>query len=141
MPIGNAAYMFVQPTGLNAFSSKSRLATTRARTLLPFLHHFPRSTSTTYKDLLFRSGVSMSFMMMEERLVEDTSPCTPRDCCDQYTGDQSMRKLGTGFMSRGDTWGSNRLVDAIISCTVPIFTAEEQYKILPSFYQWRESVI
>jgi hypothetical protein len=43
-----------------------------------------------------------------------------------------------GFHARGDTWGSNRLMDTILSRTIPLFTNEEQYKILPPFYPWRE---
>jgi Exostosin family len=42
-----------------------------------------------------------------------------------------------GFHVRGDTWGSNRLMDTIMSRTIPIFTNEIQYDILPPFYPWR----
>lgn len=42
-----------------------------------------------------------------------------------------------GFHVRGDTWGSNRLMDTIMSRTVPIFTNEVQYEIVPSFYPWK----
>jgi len=43
-----------------------------------------------------------------------------------------------GFHIRGDTWGANRLMDILLSRTVPIFTAEEQYAILPDFVPWRD---
>jgi hypothetical protein len=43
-----------------------------------------------------------------------------------------------GFHVRGDTWGSNRLMDTLMSYTIPLFTNEEQYKILPSFYPWKD---
>eukprot|EP00449_Zooxanthella_nutricula_P018377 CAMPEP_0198545368 /NCGR_PEP_ID=MMETSP1462-20131121/63849_1 /TAXON_ID=1333877 /ORGANISM="Brandtodinium nutriculum, Strain RCC3387" /LENGTH=421 /DNA_ID=CAMNT_0044275747 /DNA_START=84 /DNA_END=1348 /DNA_ORIENTATION=+ len=42
-----------------------------------------------------------------------------------------------GFHVRGDTLGSNRLIDYILSGTVPIFTDERQYDILPPFVPWR----
>jgi Exostosin family len=43
-----------------------------------------------------------------------------------------------GFHARGDTFGSNRLIDTILSGTVPIFTRREQYNILPSWLDWRQ---
>jgi hypothetical protein len=43
-----------------------------------------------------------------------------------------------GFHARGDTFGSNRLIDTIVSGTVPLFTEEEQYNILPDFVPFRE---
>jgi len=43
-----------------------------------------------------------------------------------------------GFHTRGDTFGSNRLLDTILSGTVPVFTKEEQYDILPSWIDWRK---
>ena len=43
-----------------------------------------------------------------------------------------------GFHVRGDTYGSNRLIDTLISDVVPIFTAPEQYAILPPFLPWRQ---
>jgi hypothetical protein len=43
-----------------------------------------------------------------------------------------------GFHVRGDSWGSNRLMDTLQSGTVPLFTNEEQYKILPDILPWRE---
>jgi hypothetical protein len=42
-----------------------------------------------------------------------------------------------GFHARGDTFGSNRLMDTILSGTVPLFTREEQYDILPSWIDWK----
>eukprot|EP00977_Amphora_coffeiformis_P009071 scaffold2059_cov190-Amphora_coffeaeformis.AAC.4 len=36
-----------------------------------------------------------------------------------------------GFHVRGDTYGSNRLMDTVLSGTVPLFTHSQQYKILP----------
>jgi Exostosin family len=42
-----------------------------------------------------------------------------------------------GLHARGDTFGSNRLIDTILSGTVPIFTRREQYDILPSWLHWQ----
>lgn len=42
-----------------------------------------------------------------------------------------------GFHVRGDTWGSQRPVDAILSGTVPMFTDEKQYEIVPPWLPWR----
>jgi hypothetical protein len=58
--------------------------------------------------------------------------CGPGEQC------PALAQARYGFHVRGDTWGSNRLMDTIMTRTVPIFTSEEQYKILPPFYPWRE---
>jgi hypothetical protein len=42
-----------------------------------------------------------------------------------------------GLHVRGDTWGSNRLMDTIMSRTIPVFTNEIQFDILPPFFPWR----
>jgi hypothetical protein len=41
-----------------------------------------------------------------------------------------------GFHVRGDTLGSQRLVDTLLSGTVPIFTRIEQYRIQPPWIDW-----
>ena len=41
-----------------------------------------------------------------------------------------------GFHVRGDTYGANRLMDTILSGTIPIFTMKEQYDILPDWIRW-----
>jgi len=43
-----------------------------------------------------------------------------------------------GFHPRGDTLGSNRLADTIMSETIPIFTEKEQYDIVPDFVPFHE---
>ena len=48
----------------------------------------------------------------------------------------ALARAKYGFHARGDTFGSNRLFDTILSGTVPIFTFREQYDILPSFIDW-----
>ncbi len=42
-----------------------------------------------------------------------------------------------GLHVRGDTFGSNRLWDNLLSETVPVFTQNEQYDVLPPFMPWR----
>ena len=42
-----------------------------------------------------------------------------------------------GFHFAGDTPGSNRLIDTILSGTIPVFTHPLQYGILPEFIPWR----
>lgn len=41
-----------------------------------------------------------------------------------------------GFHVRGDTYGANRLIDTILTGTVPIFTMKEQYEVLPDWIRW-----
>jgi hypothetical protein len=72
------------------------------------------------------------------------------DVCDWLGTDHSVSQCGPGdqcpalalarygFHVRGDTWGSNRLMDTIMSRSIPIFTALEQYDILPQFYPWKQ---
>ena len=43
-----------------------------------------------------------------------------------------------GFHVRGDTWGSQRLMDTILSGTVPIVTRQEQYHVVPSWIDWNQ---
>ena len=41
-----------------------------------------------------------------------------------------------GFHVRGDTFGSSRLMDILLSGTVPIFTRRQQYTVLPAWIDW-----
>jgi hypothetical protein len=50
----------------------------------------------------------------------------------------ALRNARFGFHTRGDTLGSNRLMDTILSGTVPIFTLREQYTILPQWIDWNQ---
>ena len=43
-----------------------------------------------------------------------------------------------GLHIRGDTYGSNRLMDIFLSDAVPVFTHAEQYSILPPLFPWRD---
>ena len=50
----------------------------------------------------------------------------------------ALARAKYGFHTRGDTFGSQRPIDTILSGTVPIFTRREQYDILPSWLDWRK---
>lgn len=41
-----------------------------------------------------------------------------------------------GFHVRGDTWGANRLMDTMMSGSVPVFTQKQQYGVLPKWIDW-----
>jgi hypothetical protein len=43
-----------------------------------------------------------------------------------------------GFHAAGDTWGSQRLMDTILSGTVPIFTHLNQYEIVGKWIDWSQ---
>ncbi|CAB9531672.1 expressed unknown protein [Seminavis robusta] len=43
-----------------------------------------------------------------------------------------------GFHARGDTWGSNRLIDTLLSGAIPLITSPKQIQILPDFVPWEE---
>ncbi len=55
-------------------------------------------------------------------------------------GDQcpAVAQAKYGFHPRGDTLGSNRVIDLVLSRTVPLFTNPAQYDILPNFVPWRK---
>ena len=46
-----------------------------------------------------------------------------------------------GFHFAGDTPGSNRLVDTILSGTIPVLTHPMQYSILPEFIPWHKFTV
>ena len=56
------------------------------------------------------------------------------------TGEQcpALSQARFGFHARGDTLGSNRLMDTLLSGTVPIFTLQGQYNILPDWIDWKK---
>ncbi|CAB9496285.1 exostosin family [Seminavis robusta] len=48
----------------------------------------------------------------------------------------ALAQAKMGFHVKGDSYGSNRLIDTILSGTVPIFTSQQQYHILPTWIDW-----
>ena len=49
-----------------------------------------------------------------------------------------LSKSKYGFHVRGDSYGSNRLIDLILTGVIPIFTHYQQYDILPPFVNWQQ---
>lgn len=43
-----------------------------------------------------------------------------------------------GFHARGDTYGANRLIDTLLSGTVPIFTYQQQFDLMPEWIDWSQ---
>jgi Exostosin family len=43
-----------------------------------------------------------------------------------------------GFHVRGDTYGANRLIDTLLSGTVPIFTHQKQFDLMPEWIDWSQ---
>ena len=60
------------------------------------------------------------------------------DVCGSGPQCPALAEAKYGFHIRGDTFGSNRLMDTILSGTVPIFTRRKQYDILPSWIDWSQ---
>ena len=60
------------------------------------------------------------------------------DACGPGKQCPALAQAKFGFHVRGDTLGSNRLMDTILSGTVPIFTDKKQYDVLPSFIDWHK---
>lgn len=60
------------------------------------------------------------------------SRCGPGPQC------PALAQARYGFHPRGDTWGSNRVLDTVLARTVPLFTDARQYDLLPPFVPWRE---
>lgn len=59
------------------------------------------------------------------------SHCGPGQQC------PAVAEAKYGFHPRGDTWGSNRVMDLVLSRTIPLFTDPQQYDLLPPFVPWR----
>ncbi|GFH53500.1 predicted protein [Chaetoceros tenuissimus] len=47
-----------------------------------------------------------------------------------------VQEARVGMHFRGDTISASRLIDTILSGTVPVFTAKEQYLAVPDFIDW-----
>ena len=106
----------------------------------------PRSSHKTY-----------DFALIAQMLEDDKSNSryplfqSRRDICSWLEqGNYSVSHCGSGveqcshlpnarygFHVKGDSWGSNRLMDILQSSTVPLFTNEEQYEILPNILPWK----
>lgn len=60
------------------------------------------------------------------------SQCGPGPQC------PALAQAKYGFHPRGDTWGSNRIMDCLLSRTIPLFTHPRQYDLLPPFIPWKD---
>lgn len=83
------------------------------------------------KKARFQSRRDLCQWLTTKRRHYRYSICGPGPQC------PALAQAKYGFHVRGDTWGANRLMDTLLSGTVPIFTNEEQYKILPSWIDWK----
>eukprot|EP00934_Nitzschia_sp_Nitz4_P002385 Nitzschia sp. Nitz4//scaffold199_size41809//22222//23514//NITZ4_007454-RA/size41809-processed-gene-0.33-mRNA-1//-1//CDS//3329540573//2380//frame0 len=68
--------------------------------------------------------------------VEGSVPALRSGPCGWGETCPALARAKLGFHARGDTLGSNRLMDTILSGTVPIFTLRKQYDILPDFIEF-----
>jgi hypothetical protein len=104
------------------------------------------------KPCAFQQTKTADFAMVARLHPERSNFQTRRDICKWLQkGNYSISACGKvgaqcpalalakyGFHARGDTWGSNRLIALLLSGTVPLFTDEAQYHILPDFLPWKE---
>lgn len=88
-----------------------------------------------------------SFESRNQKLVERIKLCDVLkrsdasfrvDACGPGKQCPALARAKFGFHVRGDTPGSNRLMDTILSGTVPIFTDKKQYDVLPPFIDWHK---
>lgn len=59
------------------------------------------------------------------------------ECGERQSHCPTLSRSRLGLHMRGDTFGSNRLMDTFLSETIPVFTHRTQYSILPPFFPWR----
>ena len=61
--------------------------------------------------------------------------------CGQGQQCPALAQARMGLHIRGDTFGSNRLMDMLTTDTVPVVTQQQQYHILPPFFPWRKMTV
>ena len=86
--------------------------------------------ATIKRQFTFESRRHICEWLREERPQYSMSACGLGDQC------PALAQARFGFHVRGDTYGANRLIDTILTGTVPIFTMKEQYEILPDWIRW-----
>jgi len=62
----------------------------------------------------------------------DMPACGPGDQC------PALAQAKFGFHAAGDTYGSNRPMDVLLSGSVPVFTNRKQYSVLPPWIDWSQ---
>jgi hypothetical protein len=75
--------------------------------------------------------------MKEARNSKNNSTTHTMTSCGQGPQFPSLALARLGFHVRGDTYGSNRLIDTLLSGTVPVFTWPEQYDMLADWIDWK----
>jgi hypothetical protein len=63
---------------------------------------------------------------------------TPPPFCGKGEQCPVLAQSRFGFHVPGDTYGSSRLIDIILSGSVPVFTHPAQYSILPPYVPWED---
>lgn len=80
----------------------------------------------------FRDRDNICRWLLQDGGSYSVSACGEGDQC------PAVAQAKYGFHPRGDTLGSNRIMDLVLSRTVPLFTNPVQYDILPNFVPWRK---
>ena len=80
----------------------------------------------------FRDRENICRWLLQDGGAYSVSACGQGDQC------PALAQAKYGFHPRGDTLGSNRIMDLVLSRTVPLFTNPAQYDILPDFVPWRK---
>ena len=78
------------------------------------------------------SRVKACSWLKENNTKWDVSICGPGAQC------PALAQARMGLHLAGDSPGSNRLMDILLSDTVPVLTDSRQYNILPPFFPWRQ---
>ncbi|CAB9504923.1 exostosin family domain containing protein, expressed [Seminavis robusta] len=84
------------------------------------------------KNFLDRAHICQWLEQNNHQQNYTVSRCGGGDMC------PALGQARFGFHARGDTWGSNRLMDTFLSGAIPIMTSPEQRKILPDFLPWED---
>ena len=70
--------------------------------------------------------------------LSETPDISTSACGDSNDECGSVTKARYTLHLRGDTWSSNRPIDALVSGSIPMFVSQEQYEILPDFLPWKD---
>lgn len=87
----------------------------------------------------FRTRRNICKWIKDDETTNSTKPSKYSvSLCGQ--GDQcpALAKARYGFHVRGDTWGSQRPMDSLLSRTIPLFTDKRQYSVLPPIVPWEK---
>jgi hypothetical protein len=98
----------------------------------------PCSRSKKTQDIAMIANMKHKDRQFICNLLWETNSTVRIAHCGQGQQCPALAQAKFGFHVPGDTFGSNRLMDTILSGTVPIFTREEQYYILPKWINWRK---